>query len=77
MLKKEDWLEIKAPLERGMHQKGMAKEPGVHPRTIRRATARRGAPPGVRPGVHKSRLDGFKPFVTSSCGRACGTPRWS
>lgn len=63
MLKKEDWMEIKALLERGMYQKDIAKELGVHPRTIRRAIARRSAPPGVRPNAHKSKLDEFKPFV--------------
>lgn len=63
MLKKEDWMEIKALIERGMYQKDIAKELGVHPRTIRRAIARRDAPPGVRPNAHKSKLDEFKPFV--------------
>ena len=63
MLKKEDWMDIRAQLERGAYYKDIAKELGVHPRTIRRAIARRGAPPGVRPGAHKSKLDEFKPFV--------------
>ncbi len=63
MLKKGDWMDIKALLERGMYYKDIAKELGVHPRTIRRAIARRSAPPGVRPGAHKSKLDEYKPFV--------------
>ena len=39
MLKKDDWMEIKALLERGMYKKDIAKELVVHPMTIRRAGA--------------------------------------
>jgi len=63
MLKKEDWMDIKAQLERGFYQKDIANRLGVHPKTVSRAVARQGAPIGVRPNAHKSKLDEFKPFV--------------
>ncbi|NIO74925.1 MAG: IS21 family transposase [Armatimonadetes bacterium] len=61
MLSKEDYLMIKAQLERGVYQKDIAAELGVHPRTIRRAL-RRGGPP--RPTRERpSKLDPYKPLV--------------
>lgn len=61
MLSKEDYLMIKAQLERGVYQKDIAEELGVHPRTIRRAL-RRGGPP--RPKRERpSKLDPYKPLV--------------
>jgi len=63
MLNKEDWMEIKAQIDRGVYQKDIAKELGVHPKTIRRALQRQGAPSGERPGAHVSKLDDFKPVV--------------
>ncbi len=49
MLKKEDWMEIKAQLDRGVYLKDIALELGVHPKTISRAVKRAGAPSGKRP----------------------------
>lgn len=63
MLNKEDWMEIKAQIDRGVYQKDIAKELGVHPKTIRRALQRQGAPLGRRPGARNSKLDDFKPIV--------------
>ena len=63
MLNKEDWMEIKAQIARGVYQKDIADELGVHPKTIRRALARQGPPLGRRPNARKSKLDAFKPFI--------------
>lgn len=48
MLKKGDWLMIRSQAERGVYLKDIAAELGVHPRTVRRALARGGAPAGKR-----------------------------
>lgn len=48
MLSKEDYLMIKAQLERGVYQKDIAAELGVGPRATRRAIKRGGAPDGRR-----------------------------
>jgi hypothetical protein len=40
MLKKEDYLMIEVLHERGVYQKDIAEELGVHPRTVRRALKR-------------------------------------
>lgn len=63
MLNKEDWMEIKAQIDRGVYQKDIAKELGVHPKTIRRALQRQGAPSGNRPGAHSSKLFDFRPLI--------------
>jgi transposase len=57
MLKKGDWMYIRAEIERGVYKKDIAEELGVHPRTVRRALARGGAPSGTRPGARGSKLD--------------------
>jgi transposase len=61
MLSKEDYLMIKAQLERGVYQKDIATELGVHPRTIRRALRRGGPPKPTR--KRPSKLDPYKPLV--------------
>lgn len=63
MLNKEDWMEIKAQIAKGVYQKDIAQELGVHPRTVRRALQRGGPPSRKRPGAHISKLDGFKPLI--------------
>ena len=63
MLRKEDWMEIKAQVERGVYVKDIAVELGVHPKTVSRALKRQGAPPGDRPEARKSILDPFKSAV--------------
>ncbi len=62
MLTKEDYAVIKALTKRGVYQKDIAAELGVHPKTISRALKRGGAPPPPRP--HRaSKLDAFKPRI--------------
>lgn len=42
MLEKGDWMDIRALVEKGMYQKDIAEQLGVHPRTVRRALQRGG-----------------------------------
>lgn len=63
MLGKEDWMYIKAQVERGVYRKDIAEALGVHPRTVARALKRGGAPSGKRPGARRSKLDPFKSQV--------------
>lgn len=63
MLRKEDWMDIKALAEKGVYQKDIAYELGVHPKTVSRALVRGGAPKGERPNARHSILDPFKPFI--------------
>lgn len=63
MLRKEDWMVIHTQVERGIYQQDIAAALGVHPRTVRRALARGGAPSGRRPGTRKSKLDPVKPEI--------------
>jgi transposase len=63
MLDKEDWMHIKAQIERGVYQRDIARELGVHPKTVSRALRNGGPPLGKRPGARRSKLDPFKPFV--------------
>jgi transposase len=60
MLSKGDWLLIKAQVERGVYKKDIALALGVHPRTIRRAVARGGAPSGKRGRRRASKLEPYK-----------------
>jgi len=48
MLRKEDFAVIKALKARGVYQKDIAVELGVHPKTITRALQRGEAPPPTR-----------------------------
>ena len=50
-------------MTRGVYQKDIANRLGVHPKTISRALVRQGAPVGVRPNAHRSKIDEFKPFI--------------
>ena len=63
MIRKEDWMDIKAQVEQGMYQKDIADELGVHPKTISRALKRGGPPSGTRPNARKSILDPYKPLI--------------
>ena len=63
MLRKEDWMEIKEQAEKGMYQKDIAEQLGVHPKTVRRAIRRGGPPSGIRPNAKKSKLDPYKPVI--------------
>ena len=44
MLRQEDFAVIKALQERGVYQKDIAEQLGVHPKTVSRALKRDGAP---------------------------------
>ena len=63
MLKKEDWVEIRTQVERGVYKKDVAEQLGVHPRTVSRALERGGAPTGRKSVVRGSKLDPFKPVI--------------
>lgn len=63
MLRKEDWNLIEARRRQGVYQKDIAADLGVHPKTVRRAVERGGAPSPKRPGARKSKLDPYKAFV--------------
>lgn len=65
MLKKEDWMEIKAQVSRGVYVKDIARDLGVSAKTVSRALKREGAPSGKRPGARRSILDPFKPAIDS------------
>lgn len=63
MIRKEDFAVITALHQRGVFLKDIALEVGVHPRTVRRALDRGGAPARVRPPTvskldpHKGKVD--------------------
>lgn len=59
MLRREDFMVIQALAERGLYLCDIAKQVGVHPRTVRRALDRGGAP-AARPARRGSRLDPFR-----------------
>jgi len=63
MLNKEDWMNIQAQLAKGVYQKDIALQMGVHPKTISRAIKRGGPPSGKRPGARRSKLDPYKPMI--------------
>lgn len=63
MIKKEDWMDIKAQIERGMYQKDVANELGIHPKTVSRALKRGGPPSGTRPNARRSLLDLYKHII--------------
>lgn len=69
MLRREDYLMIEDQHRQGRYQIDIAAELGVHPRTVRRALARGGAPSGKRPGARGSKLDAYKPTVDRMLGR--------
>ncbi len=64
MLSKEDFAVIQALHDRGVYQKDIAAQLGVHPKTVRRALQRGGAP--VRqPPKRESKLDAYKEQIDS------------
>jgi len=44
MLRKEDWIMIKALHERGVYQRDIAEQLGVHPKTVSRVLKRERTP---------------------------------
>ena len=73
MLAPEDFMTIQALVKRGVYLCDIAEQLGVHPRTVRRALARRGPPPR-RGGRRGSVLDPIGRWSTSGWLRASGTP---
>jgi transposase len=63
MLKREDFLMIQEKVAKGVYLKDIAAELGVHPKTVRRALERGGAPSGKRPKTRESKLGPFKATV--------------
>ncbi len=62
MLSKEDFAVIKALKRRGVYQKDIAEQLGVHPKTVSRALQRGAAPQSTR--KHRvCKLDPYKPTV--------------
>lgn len=62
MLSQEDFIVIQALHGRGVYQKDIAQQLGVHPRTVRRALQRQAAPQPTRTR-RGSKLDPYKPLV--------------
>jgi len=62
MLSKEDFAVIKALNKRGVYQKDIAEQLGVHPKTVSRAL-KRGAAPFRKKERRISKLDPYKPTV--------------
>ncbi len=67
MLRKEDWMDIKAQVSERVYLKDVARELGVHPKTVSRALKRGGPPWGRRPKGRRSKLD---PFFVRAGGQA-------
>jgi transposase len=62
MLSKEDFVTIQTLHRKGVYQVDIARQLGIHPRTVRRALGRGSAPAGSRPR-RRSKLDPFKAQV--------------
>lgn len=60
MLKREDYLMIAERRAEGAFVKDIAREQGVHPKTISRALKRGGEPPARRCGVRETKLSAFE-----------------
>lgn len=62
MLNQEDFIMIRTLKKRGVYNKDIASELGVHPRTVSRALKRGGAPERTRKR-RGSKLDAYKPTI--------------
>lgn len=62
MLSQEDYIVIKTLTKRGVYQKDIAEELGVHPKTVSRAL-KRGGPPEKKRKQRKSKLDPYKATI--------------
>ena len=70
MLSREDWMYIKAQIQRGVYQKDIAQALGV---SVRRVMWRGGPPSGKRLRARRSILDPSRPTSTSCWPRGCGS----
>jgi len=68
MIRKEDFAVIKVLDERGVFQKDIAEELGVHPKTVSRAMKRNGAPRRERKRA-ASKLEPYKPKIDQLLSR--------
>lgn len=68
MLRREEWYMIQEKVNQGAYLKDIAAELGMHPRTVKRALARGGAPSGKRPKARRSKLDAYKAVVDRLLG---------
>jgi transposase len=62
MLRKEDFVVIQALVQRGVYQVDVARQLGVHPKTVHRALQRGGPAPRAS-APRRSLLDPYKPLV--------------
>ncbi len=67
MLRKEDFMVIQALAHRGLYLCDIAKQVGVHPRTVRRVLDR-GSAPQPRAGRRGSRLDPYRADIDRLLG---------
>src|SRR5574339_1093743 len=74
MLRKEDFAVIESLNKRGVYLKDIAAELDVHPRTVKRALQRGGAPKGER-AVGPSKLDPYKAKVDELLGEGVWNSR--
>ena len=72
MLKREDYFMIQEMKAKGMHVTDIAHALGVHPRTVRRALERGGAPRGRK----KTRVSALEPFK-AEIDRLLGEGIWN
>ena len=72
MLSKEDFAVIKALNRRGVYQKDIAEQLGVHPKTVSRALKRGAAPPGRGNGGYASWTRTSRQWI-DCCQKASGT----
>lgn len=66
MLRREDFMVIQVLAQRGLYQCDIAKQVGVHPRTVHRALVRGGAP-APRSCQRGSRLDPYRADIDRLC----------
>ncbi len=63
MLRKGDWMDIKAQIEDGVYLKDIAATLGVHPKTVRRALRRGGPPAGKRPKPRWYKIEPYRELI--------------
>ncbi len=63
MLRKEDFMIIETQIQKGIYQKDVAEQMGVHPKTVSRALKRGGAPSGRKKHMQNGKLEPYKPMI--------------
>lgn len=54
---------IETQIQKGIYQKDVAEQIGVHPKTVSRALKRGGAPSGRKKHMQNGKLDPYKPMI--------------